>query len=151
MPLSSFLSQYYFELKALHIIAVIAWFAGLFYIFRLFVYHAHHRGNLEICKVFVTMESKLLRIIMIPASVVVLFSGTALAIALPGTFESTWFYAKLFSVLLLFAYQSLSFVTHRRFSKGDIFLTEKQCRFVNEVPTILLIGIVTLVVLKPWL
>lgn len=147
----SFFTEYYLHIKVLHIIAVVAWFAGLFYIFRLFVYHAQKREVAEVCATLSVMEAKLLRIIMLPASVVVAASGTLLAVTLPGTFVSTWFWAKICGVFALFLYQWVAFRTHDRFKKGDIYLTEKQCRLINEVPTLLLFWIVTLVVLKPWL
>jgi putative membrane protein len=144
-----FLEQYKL-IRAIHIIAVVAWYAGLFYIFRLFVYHVQNKKNAEISRVFEVMEAKLLRIIMIPASVLTLVTGLLLAYLLEGTFRSPWFHGKFLGVIFLFLYQGFAFRTHRRFARGDFFLTETQCRWINEVPTILLIWIVTLAVLKPW-
>ena len=141
---------YYLQIKILHLVAMVAWFAGLFYIFRLFVYHVKDSEKLEVAKTLSLMESKLLKIIMIPASVIVLLSGTVLAILLEGTMASPWFHAKFVGVLGLFGYQYFAIRVHKRFKVGDYCLTEKQCRYINEVPTILLVWIVTLVVLKPW-
>ena len=142
--------EHYKLIRSMHIIAVVAWFAGLFYIFRLFVYHAQNKNNADIARVFEVMERKLLRMIMIPASVFSLASGLLLAYLLEGTLRSPWFQSKFLGVVFLFLYQIFAFRTHRHFAQGDFFLTETQCRWINEVPTILLIWIVTLAVLKPW-
>lgn len=142
--------EYYKLIRAVHIIVVIAWFAGLFYIFRLFVYHVQNKRNAESARIFEVMEAKLLRIIMIPASVLTLASGLLLAYLLEGPFKSPWFHGKFLGVVFLFLYQGFAFQTHQRFARGDFFLTETQCRWINEVPTILLIWIVTLAVIKPW-
>lgn len=142
--------DHYKLIRAFHLIAVVAWYAGLFYVFRLFVYHVQNKKNAEIARVFEVMEAKLLRIIMIPASIVVLMSGLLLAFLLEGTFHSHWFHAKLLGVVFLFLYQGFAFRTQQRFARCEFFLTETQCRWINEVPTILLIWIVTLAVLKPW-
>ncbi len=141
---------FYLHIKALHLIALIAWFAGLFYIFRLFVYHVKEAKNEHTSSTLSLMESKLIRIIMMPATVVVLITGFALAILLDGTFSSPWFHGKFLGVVGLLLYQHFAIKVHKRFKVGDYFLSEKQCRLINEVPTILLIWIVFLVVLKPW-
>ena len=142
--------EHYKLIRAFHLIAVVAWYAGLFYIFRLFVYHVQNKKNADMARVFEVMEAKLLRIIMIPASVLTLASGLLLAYLLEGTWSSPWFHGKLLGVVFLFLYQGLAFRTHQRFTRSEFFLTETQCRWINEVPTILLIWIVTLAVLKPW-
>lgn len=141
--------QFYLWLKTLHIIAVVAWFAGLFYIFRLFVYHVKHRDNPAIAQAYAEMERKLLYIIMHPAMLMTLLFGILLITQNPAVLYASWFHIKLGLVLLLIGYQIFAGVTQRRFARGDFFLSERACRMINEVPTILLIGIVILAVLKP--
>ena len=144
------LASYYLHIKVLHLVAMVAWFAGLFYIFRLFVYHVKEKSSAHTAQTLSLMESKLLRIIMMPASIIVLLSGLTLAFLAAGTFSSPWFHAKMLGVVALFGYQHFAVRVQRRFAKEDYFLTEKQCRYINEVPTLLLIIIVSLVILKPW-
>ena len=140
----------YLWFKAFHIIFMVAWFAGLFYIFRLFVYHVKHRDNAELAGTYATMERKLLYIIMYPAMLLTIVFGTLLIVANPSVLRAPWFHAKLGCVALLIGYQVLAGITHKKFARGDFFLSEKACRIINEVPTILLIAIVILVVVKPF-
>lgn len=142
--------MYYLELKAIHIISVIAWFAGLFYIFRLYVYHRQNNENKEACNIFSTMERKLLCFIITPASVLAIMTGTWLVSLNPAYLEQKWLWLKVLFVGLLLSYQLLSWVTYLRFEKGQFMLSEKQCRCINEWPTVVLIVVVFLVVLKPW-
>lgn len=144
------MSSWYLELKALHIISVVAWFAGLFYIFRLFVYHHQNSANGPSCQMLSTMERRLLYAIIFPANAMTLLSGTALVSASTGFLAQNWFWAKISLVVFLLLYQLLAWRTFCRFRRGDFYLSEKACRVINEIPTVLLIGIVFLVVLKPW-
>lgn len=139
----------YLWLKALHLIFMVAWFAGLFYIFRLFVYHAKFKDKPEMREVYTLMERKLLYIIMHPAMALTILFGFLLIVQNPPVLNATWFQAKLLLVLLLVCYQVFAGITHKRFAREDFFLSEKACRIINEVPTFLLIGIVILVVVKP--
>lgn len=139
----------YLWLKAFHIIFMVAWFAGLFYIFRLFVYHAKHKDNPQITAAYIVMERKLLYIIMHPAMMLTLILGMLLISLNPSVIYARWFHFKLTAVLLLIAYQVLAGITHKKFSQGNYIFSEKACRIINEVPTILLILIVILVVVKP--
>jgi len=148
--MKEFLSTHFLYLKVAHLVSVVAWFAGLFYIFRLFVYHAREKHEAHTSRTLALMESKLLKIIMYPATFFVLVTGLSLSIAASATWSQPWFHAKLTGVVFLLAYQELARRTHHRFARGDFFLTERQCRFINEVPTLLLIAIVALVVLKPF-
>ncbi len=140
----------YLWLKALHVIFVIAWFAGLFYIFRLFVYHAKHQKNSEMCAVFETMEQKLLKIIVIPGSVMTLLFGILMLLQNMTLMEQPWMHIKLTGVVGLFAYQFFAYKTFLRFKNKDFFLSEKQCRFLNEIPTLFLFLIVIMVILRPF-
>ena len=140
----------YLWLKAFHLIFMVAWFAGLFYIFRLFVYHAKFRDNPEMRDAYALMERKLLYIIMHPAMALTILFGFLLVAQNPAVLQAPWFHAKLILVLVLVCYQVFSGITHKRFARGDFFLSEKACRIINEVPTILLVAIVILVVVKPF-
>ena len=139
----------YLWLKALHIISMVAWFAGLFYIFRLFVYHTKFQSESKLCEVYSLMEKKLIFMIMNPAMVATTVFGGFLVWLDPYVIRAPWFQAKMSLVLILIAYHFFSIRTFRKFSKGDFFLTEKTCRMINEIPTIILIGVVILVVVKP--
>ncbi len=141
--------QFYLWLKAFHLIFMVAWFAGLFYIFRLFVYHAKFQNKPELAEAYSLMERKLLYIIMHPAMLMTILFGILLITQNPSIFEARWFHLKLFCVLLLIGYQVFAGIVHKRFSSGDYFLSEKACRLINEVPTLLLIAIILLVILKP--
>ncbi len=141
----------YLWVKAFHIIFMVAWFAGLFYIFRLFVYHVKHKDNASMAEAYSVMEKKLLYAISHPAMALTLGFGIWMLILNPSLMKQTWLHAKLGAVALLIAYQIFSGITFKRFKKGDYFLSEKACRWINEVPALLLIVIVLLVVLKPVL
>lgn len=140
----------YLWLKAFHIIFMVAWFAGLFYIFRLFVYHAKYRDQANMREAYALMERKLLYIIMHPAMLLTLLLGIMLIALNPSVMQAPWFHAKLLGVVFLIGYQIFAGITAKRFARGDFFLSEKACRMINEVPTLLLIAIVILVVVKPW-
>lgn len=138
-------------LRALHIIMVIAWFAGLFYIFRLFVYHIENRDKPEVTAVLATMERKLYRIIMTPAMVLTTGFGVGLFSLMPQHYlHQGWFHGKLLALAGLFAYHFYSGKVRRDLARGEFRLSSRQCRMINEAPTVLLFLIVLLVVLKPW-
>lgn len=141
----------YLEIKALHLISMVAWFAGLFYIFRLFVYHRENSENSQICALFSVMERRLLSLIILPASLATASFGLMLAFLNPQVLSATWLWAKLAFVVLLFCYQALAYRTYRCFGKAHFFLSSRACRILNEVPTVLLIVVVFLAVLKPRL
>lgn len=128
---------------------MVAWFAGLFYIFRLFVYHVKFKGQKNMEEALSLMEKKLLYRIMHPAMFLTILFGGVLVALNPDVLHQKWFYAKLVGVVLLIAYQDFAGRVSKRFSAGDFFLSEKACRVINEVPTVLLIAIVLLAVLKP--
>lgn len=137
----------YLLIKSLHVIAVVAWFAGLFYAPRLFVYHVERP---EAAAVFQVMEYKLLRYIMLPAAVLTWVFGLALIMQAPYLMQMGWVHAKLGLVLLLTAYHaSLEF--HRaNLAAGRNTRSGKFFRLYNEIPTLLLVAIVFLAVAKPF-
>ncbi len=135
--------------KAFHIISMVTWFAGLFYIFRLFVYHVKYKDRPEMREAYQGMEWKLLYTITHPAGLFTIVFGALMLWKNPFLLKQGWMHLKLLLVLLLLGYQIFAGIVHKRFRRGDFFLSEKACRIVNEVPTLLLIGIVLLTVLKP--
>lgn len=139
----------YLWLKALHIIFVVAWFAGLFYIFRLFVYHVKHKDEDNMAAAYRVMEKKLLTIIMYPAMILTLVFGGLLISINPSVLTAPWFHFKMAAVLFLIGYQILATITYARFAEGDYIFSERLCRILNEIPTILLIMIVILATVKP--
>jgi putative membrane protein len=138
-------------IKAFHIISVIAWMAGLLYLPRLFVYHADCPPGSAQAETFKVMERRLLRGIMDPAMVATYVFGIALA-ATPGVVEwgMGWIYVKLGAVV------ALTLIHHRLSQWRKIFAADRNARparfyrIVNEVPTILLILIVIMVVVRPF-
>jgi putative membrane protein len=139
----------YLWIKAFHLIAMVAWFAGLFYIFRLFVYHVKHKDNPQMAAAYSVMERKLLYMIMHPAMLLTLLFGVWLVTLNPDVLRSGWIQAKFFFVMVLVAYQIFCGITHKQFARGEYFLSEKACRIINEVPTLCLIIIIILAVVKP--
>lgn len=136
-------------LKALHIMAVIAWFAGLFYLPRLFVYHADAPVGSQLSETFKVMEYRLLTAIMTPAMVMVWITGPWLAY-LMGAFSEPWLHIKLALVFLLSGYQGALSRWRREFATDSNTHSARFYRIANEVPTLFLIAIVLLVVLKPF-
>ncbi|WP_150306020.1 protoporphyrinogen oxidase HemJ [Pseudomonas saliphila] len=139
----------YLWIKAFHIIAVITWFAGLFYLPRLFVYHAtaDDRPSLERFKV---MERKLYRGIMTPSMLVAVALGLWMVMLQPGFLEQTWLHAKLTLVALIIAYHFSCGALLRTFAADRNTRSHVFYRWFNEAPVLVLIAIVLLVVLKPF-
>ncbi|MGB9059979.1 MAG: protoporphyrinogen oxidase HemJ [Pseudolabrys sp.] len=139
----------YLWLKALHIVAVVAWMAGMLYLPRLFVYHAAAKPGSELSETFKTMEYRLLNFIMTPAMIVAWIVGIVLF--LQGQWLGAgWFHAKFAAVLVMTALHGLfsHWVNEFRFDRNRH--SQKFYRIVNEIPTGLLIVIVVLVVVKPF-
>ncbi len=145
-----FLSELYPWTKALHIISVIAWMAGLFYLPRLFVYHAENSqpGDSR-DEIFQTMEYKLLRVIMNPAMIATWIFGIMLALT-PGLVDwsAIWPYTKAASILGLTQLHHWLALRRKDFTRGENKITGRQYRLMNEVPTVLLVIIVVSVVVR---
>ena len=139
----------YLWIKVLHILAVISWMAGLLYFPRLLVYHSEAISTGEPFKTFIVMERRLLHGIMNPALLMVWVTGLFLAYSGEFWFE-IWFLSKFVLVFILTVFH-LFLAGHRRAIEGgvDLFSSGKY-RFINEVPTVLMVGIVILVVVKPF-
>jgi putative membrane protein len=139
----------YLWLKSLHIIALIAWMAAMLYLPRLFVYHAAAAPGSEPSETFKIMERRLLKAIMTPAMIATWVFGLWLAWE-GGWFRSGWLHAKLALVLGMSAIHGHLAANVRRFAEDRNARTTRYFRVLNEVPTVLLILIVLLVVLKPF-
>ncbi len=135
--------------KAFHVISMVAWFAGLFYLPRLFVYHAEAQDKISIER-FKIMEYRLFYAITTPAAILTTGFGVWLIFYNPSYYMMVgWMHGKLFLVLLLWVYHVVCGYYVKQFSHDSSSHTSKFYRIWNEIPTILLIGIVLLVELKP--
>lgn len=135
-------------LKAFHVIAMVTWFAGLFYLPRLFVYHADAADEISLRR-FEVMERRLYAIMTIGAVLTVVL-GILMIVGFPGYMKMGWLHAKLFLVVLLIAYHVYCRKLMRDFAQGRNSHSSKWYRGFNEVPSVLLIGIVILAVAKPF-
>ena len=133
----------------LHIVSVISWMAGLLYLPRLFVYHVDAVAGSETSETFKIMERRLLRAIMTPAMIASWIFGLWLA-ALTGAFAEGWFHAKLLLLVLLTASHMAMARWRKDFERDENSKSAKFYRFANEAPTLLMIGIIIAVVVKPF-
>jgi protoporphyrinogen IX oxidase len=143
------MSGLYLWLKAVHVIAVIAWMAGLLYLPRLFVYHCAAEPGSRQSETFKVMEHRLLRFIMNPAMVTAWVLGLWLAWS-GGWYAAGWFHAKLALVLALSATHGLFGRYVREFAADKNVRSQKFYRIINEIPTLIMIAIVLLAVVKPF-
>ncbi|MCP1315469.1 MULTISPECIES: protoporphyrinogen oxidase HemJ [unclassified Halomonas] len=142
----------YLWMKALHLIAMVTWFAALFYLPRLFVYHAMARdqGDEQAITYFATMERKLYRGIMTPSMILVLVFGAAMLYLVPGWLSQGWMHAKLALVVALIAYHHVCLIYLKQFAQNRCTKSHVFFRWFNEAPVIALIAIVLLAILKPF-
>jgi len=134
-------------LKAFHVVTVITWFAGLFYLPRLFVYHADARDSISIER-FKIMERRLFALMTIGAVAGVAL-GAAMLVAAPLYLAMPWLRIKLLLVLLVVAYHGYCYKLMRDFAQDANARSARWYRAFNEVPSLLLIAIVLLAVIKP--
>ena len=146
MP-EDFIYRIYPYIKIIHIVSIIAWMAGLLYLPRLFVYHTQISQNKITNDLFKIMEKRLLKIIMLPASIMTWLSGLSMAYIL-GFKENTWLHVKILFVFFLTLSHHLMSSYQKKFNSNDNRKTEKFFRIFNEIPTIIMIIIVTIVVMK---
>ena len=137
-----------FELwiKVVHIVSFVAWMAGLLYLPRLFVYHAEFPENAKMLEV---MEEKLSKIILKPAMLMVILSG-AFLLATTGSLVAPWMHAKLTCVILLIVFNFSLDIWRGQLKQGVCTKSSKFFRTINEIPTVILIIIVILVIIKPF-
>ena len=142
--------NYYLLFKSLHLISVISWMAGLLYLPRIFVYHAETVNNDDKKETFKLMEKRLFFYIMNPSMVLSWLFGVLLIHSIGiDSFGQLWFQLKLSMVLLLSSYHYFLFYCLKNFSINNSKYSPKFYRIINEIPTLLLIGIVFVVVFKP--
>nr|WP_156169209.1 protoporphyrinogen oxidase HemJ [Wenxinia marina] len=138
-------------IKALHVIAVIAWMAGLFYLPRLFVYHAEQAtvGD-QLDGTFRVMEDKLLRLIMRPAMIVAWIAGLVMVAAGAFDWGAVWAWAKTAGVIGMTAMHVWLARRRREFAEGRNTRSGRTYRLMNEVPTLLLVVIVVAIIVRPF-
>ena len=136
-------------LKALHVMAFTAWMAGMWYLPRLMVYHAEAQTGSIQSETFKVMERRLLKGIINPAMIVTWVLGLYLAFA-GGWFQSGWLHGKLLLVVILSAVHGVLVKHTREFAEDRNTRPARYFRILNEVPTVLMIGIVILVIVKPF-
>lgn len=141
--------DWYLWIKAAHIVAVIAWMAGMLYLPRLFVYHAEAPLGSDKSETFKVMERRLLRGIINPAMIVTWAAGLWLAWKV-FAFHGGWLHAKIALVVLMSAVHGYLSAATRKFAEDRNEKPARHWRIVNEVPTLILIAIVILVVVKPF-
>ena len=143
----------YLLFKSIHLIAVISWMAGLLYLPRIFVYHSEALQNNKsehLIETFKVMERRLLIYIMNPAMIVSWLFGLFLIHTIgPDNFGSFWLQLKLIFVIILTIYHFFLFQCLRKFTENNNSYSPKFYRIINEIPTVLLIGIILVVVFKP--
>lgn len=151
--MSSLLTTAYPWIKSLHIVAMASWMAGLFYLPRLFVYHAERAApGSETSEVFKIMERKLFRLIMNPAMVVTWILGLLLAVT-PGIVDwtgSAWIYVKLAAVVGLTWFHHWLGRRRRDFARDSNPVSGRTYRMMNELPLVALLVIVVMVVVRPF-
>ena len=140
----------YLLFKSLHLIAVISWMAGLLYLPRIFVYHAETVNNKDKYDTFLVMERRLLIYIMNPSMILSWIFGLLLIHSIGiKSFGELWMITKIILVLALTFYHFYLFNCHKSFFQNANSHSPKFYRFINEVPTVLLIFIIFIVVFKP--
>ena len=144
------MSEYYLLIKSLHIISFTAWMAGMLYLPRLFVYHVDAVKNGELDEKLKIMEHRLLRYIINPAMVSTLIFGIMLVSILGKDGLSGWFHAKSLLLVFMFAAHGMLSRYRKQFARGENKKTAKFYRILNEVPTILMVFIIILAVIKPF-
>ena len=141
-----FIFEYYLWIKVVHVVSVVSWMAGLFYLPRLFVYHTEYPGNGKMLEI---MEEKLFRMIMQPAMHLTVLTGAVL-LFMPGYMAMPWVHAKLTCVILLIMFHSCLGSWRKQLQRGVCSKSSTFFRTINEIPTILLILIVIFVIIKPF-
>jgi putative membrane protein len=138
-------------IKALHVMAVIAWMAGLFYLPRLFVYHAERASaGSELDATFQIMEAKLLRVIMNPAMIVAWIAGLVMIGLGAFDWSSVWAWVKIIGVILMTGAHGWMAKRRKEFAAGKNTRDGRAYRIFNEVPTVLMFFIVVAVIVRPF-
>ncbi|PZU98595.1 MAG: protoporphyrinogen oxidase HemJ [Leptolyngbya sp.] len=143
----------YYWFKAFHIVGVVVWFAGLFYLVRLFIYHVEAEAEPEPARSilknqYTIMEKRLYGIITTPGMVVAVAMAVGLLVLMPEYLKDGWMHAKLGLVAVLLAYHHYCARLMRQLHRGECQWSGQQLRALNEAPTLLLVAIVMLVIFK---
>ena len=143
---------FYLYIKAFHLISVISWMAGMLYLPRLFVYHSNKKNTQETNDNFVIMENRLLRYIMNPAMILTWFFGIVLILHPLSTVDqtSTWFTIKLILVLIMSGVHGYFSYCRKKLLYNSSFRSPKYFKYLNEVPTVVMIAIVIMVIVRPF-
>jgi len=144
------LTEYYDWIKALHLISVIAWMAGLLYLPRLFVYHADAPAGSVMSETFKVMERRLLRAIMNPAMIATWLFGILMLIATPDWLTQGWFHAKAVGIIALTGMHHWLSVRRKEFAQDANSRSSRTYRMMNEVPTVFMVLVVIMVIVKPF-
>ncbi|MCI7765389.1 MULTISPECIES: protoporphyrinogen oxidase HemJ [Helicobacter] len=140
----------YLYVKIFHIISFVSWMAMLFYLPRLFVYHAEHKDNKGFCEVIKIQESKLYNFIGYPAIICTLLSGIWLLMLEPTWLQGGWLHAKISLIVILVIYHFSLYRFMIAFREDRCQKSGKFFRMYNEVPTLILIIVTFLVIIKPF-
>ncbi|MDR0664928.1 MAG: protoporphyrinogen oxidase HemJ [Helicobacteraceae bacterium] len=145
------MEDYYLWIKVVHIVAMISWFAGMFYLPRLFVYHAENRDNKEFARIVKIQERKLWKYISLPAFWTTLVAGLSMIAVRPELLQSGgWLHAKLTLVAALIGWFFYAGHLRKRLENDTCNKSGAFFRVFNEVPTLFLIAIVILTIIKPF-
>lgn len=148
--MNGFLMEHYQWLRAFHIIAVIAWMAGLLYLPRLFAYHADAAPGSDKSETFKVMERRLLRIIMNPAMIAAWSMGLAMLAANPALMQAGWMHAKLMLVIAMTVLHMVYSKWRKTFERDGNVRPSRFYRIWNEAPALLMVLIVVLAVAEPF-
>ena len=143
---------FYLFIKAFHLISVISWMAGMLYLPRLFVYHANIQNSKETNNNFILMEERLLRFIMNPAMILTWLFGLVLVLHPLSIIDVTsiWFVFKISLVFIMSGFHGYFSYCRKKLKKNNSFCSQRYFRYLNEGPTVLIIAIVILVVVRPF-
>lgn len=143
--------EWYRPILALHVIAIISWMAGILYLYRLLVYAAENRRDHEtVERLLQLMSRRLLKAITLPAMIVSWLAGLTMLALNTNLLSSTWMQVKLVSIVALSAATMFAAKQVRLFNEGRDVLPGKTFRYLNEVPTLLMVIIVVMVIVRPW-
>ena len=145
-----FIGQYLLWIKALHIIAVMSWMAGMLYLPRLFVYHVGAEKGSELSETLKIMERRLLRFIINPAMILAFIFGGLMLWVMPDLMQQPWMHMKLTAVILMTAVHGLYARWRKQFLRDENKHSAKFYRWWNEAPTVLMIIIVIMAVVEPF-
>lgn len=148
--MTEYLFEHYTLIKALHIIAVMSWMAGMLYLPRLFVYHTQVATGSETAKMFIIMEYRLLRYIINPAMIASFILGGLMIYLMGFASFGKWMHVKLLFAIILTAVHGMLARHRKAFANGTNSYSETYYRVLNEAPTICMIVIVILAVVKPY-